>query len=570
LAAKLRTLPRKSWVNDPHVWWRHPVARLVLDMILFFEDPTNDSEVEANIPGVGHVFNFIFDWSAGAGAAVLKVFLLPVAVLSGCWFGRQVLHHRLLRDRLKLHMFADHKGTFALMGMCTLVFLLIAALIFDAIIGNDAGGAVGMSMHSFSQLTQCLSVSLDILAIMMIMDEVLQDRTHYGNWLPELKAVWIEGWGGWLRVVVVWVVTLALLLFTYVSILGFDVGDDYNRLRIGGFSEVGRAGVVSCVIFCDLCTVAQDWEFPSFGKTVQIDGRRILVAGTRVPEVRLDLLARLAAKLPEPPTWLRRFYIPPEFWVFSVTGAWLTYGPLLGVVLVDLVCAKNQLFYEPSAYGQYARGDDLPGGRRLWSILDADYLGVAYTNGVLKVPDMVTYAARWNATTGDFSGSGKVDFETRSLYLASPWRYICVAPGLLLIPLFGFFVISANQSKQRYIEESHSFDSFAEQLSKDQHTDGEVAKALDDAAAQVAEAESPDAQGAEARNTLRGLREAVLLGRAAAAERAGAALGALWQKVAAAVCGAPELRFGDEVGRGTAVVPGARPEEAQGSGRAAV
>lgn len=451
------TLEAPSWMNDPHVWWRHPVARitmalliLALDMALFFEDPVNDSQVEAVLPGLGHLYGFFFLWPSSAGAVLLRVVLCLVALVVGCTFGRQVIHHRLLRNRMRLDMFQDCKGTFAVMSCCCIVTLLVACLLYDLILGtSELDGSMRMTTSSFCKLSQCCSVSLDIIAIVMIVDSVLQDTKHYSHWLPGVKRFWVGAWGGWFRIVATWAVTIAALALNMNSILSWDIGEDYNQNTFGGISEVGRACLLSCIICCDLCTVAQDWDFPSFSKPLQVDGSRVLIAGTFVPELRFEALPMVLRRLPKMPAALRRWAPPPGFFTFHVTGSWLTYGPLLLVILVDLFCAKNQLLYDPKNYGQYVLGSGEGNEAwRIWAIQDTAYLSEAYSKGVVVRPELIAYEARWNETTGEFLGRDEVaDFRTLSMHTDNNLRYLCAAPGLLMIPVFFALVLFANRRK---------------------------------------------------------------------------------------------------------------------------
>lgn len=128
---------------------------------------------------------------------------------------------------------------------------------------------------------------------------------------------------------------------------------------------------------------------------------------------------------------LRQVLPPPEFFVLSINGKWLTFGPLLAVMLIDLSCAHGQLLYEPQLYGQYAD----PGDSRIWVICDTKYLEEAYELGELRgdKSEMITYGARRNLTTGEpLNPSAATDYVLASRYQVDAKRGSAKWAGLLL------------------------------------------------------------------------------------------------------------------------------------------
>jgi len=204
---------------------------------------------------------------------------------------------------------------------------------------------------------------------------------------------------------------------------------------------------VSAIIFCDLFTVAQDWEFPSFQKNINITSE-VLIGGTFVTELHCDLLTRLVRRLPAIPKGIRKWLPRASFFTFQMSGAWLMYGPLLIVMGIDLFCTKTQVMYEPEDYGQYFRGGEDKGAWQVWTIRDEAYLAEAYSEGYLVKSDWVTFDARWNSTTGEPIGqSGMRDFELKSQHTGSMLRYLCPIPGLLAMVVFGFLLAYGNRRR---------------------------------------------------------------------------------------------------------------------------
>merc|ERR1719327_1106537 len=85
-----------------------------------------------------------------------------------------------------------------------------------------------------------------------------------------------------------------------------------------------------------------------------------------------------------------------EFFDVSISPPWLTYGPLLCALCLNLIGTHLQLGYNPKDYGQYVD----PHTNSIWTIVDSTYLASAYSAGVLKMPDKVTWLARRDASTG--------------------------------------------------------------------------------------------------------------------------------------------------------------------------
>jgi len=436
-----------SWLVDPFVRWRHPTARIgsavaimVLDFYMYAEDPVNDSHVEYSFPGIGHVYGLFCLWPREVPLGVLRAALILVSLCLGIYVGRQWLHHRLLRDRLGLAMFEGSKGTWFVMTVPVLSSLYLGALAYNRLIPRGAApieARTFVKVRNVAKAFQCLSVLLDIISIAQIVDAVLQDRHKYPQWAARFKDVWTKWCRGWVRVLVMWVLVIVSVALSFVSILrrGHDAQSyRWDTEGLGGLTEVTRTLFVNLIIFCDLTSVAQDWEFPAFREPLDV-----MIAGTFVEELSCDFPARL----------LRRCCkgLPPnfaEFFRFSVTGPWLTYGPLFAVLGADLGCANTQFSYRPEDYGQYVD----PGTGRIWNIVDDAYLRRAYDAGRLVRPELVRWEARRDLRTGaPLDASAATDIQLRARYLYSTLEHVGIVPGILFIAAFAILVYSAERAE---------------------------------------------------------------------------------------------------------------------------
>lgn len=440
----------KIWINSAYIWWRHPWARILLavlilifDFFLYGEDPVNDSHVEANLPGLGHIISFCFRWPKHAGACTLRAVLILTSIFCGAYVGRQFLHHQILRDRCRLSMFKEDKGTILIMAVGVIIFLFSGAMIYNLLVpsGESAiSGATGLQMREFGKLTQIFSVTADIIAIAQIVDAVLQDTVYFPDWNRKFKAMWINGCKGWFRVVSVWVVSISLLIMLVAGILSTGKETDditWDNRQVGGLSEAGRTFLMSWLIFCDLFTVLQDWQFPTFAQPLHA---RILIAGTFVPELTFKLPAACEACITRVSARI------VDFMFFTIDGKWLMYGPLFCVICVDLFCIRTQLFYSPSMYGQYVD----PRSKRIWTIVDENYLSIAYKDGKLKRPELISWAARRsNVTGGPLDSSAATDVELNSQYSDSALKYVCALPGLVTLVSFLLLIWFGDRSLRR-------------------------------------------------------------------------------------------------------------------------
>jgi len=423
------------WVVDPHTWWRHPALRIFvpifimgLDFFVYGEDPVNDSRVEYAFPLLGHWYGLLCLWPSEVPLIVLRIVIIVVCTALGMYFGRQWVHHRLLRDRWRVTMFEGNNGTLLIMVFTIFIFLFFGALAYNFILGGSMEYPISSNTHmefyKWGKVFQIFSVFLDIISIVMITDAVFQDRTHYPDWAAGFKRIWVDACGGCVRVLAVWLGVPALMATTTFFILSTGHGGGSITWRdaviFGGLSEVWRTNLLGICVFCDLLAVAQDWEFPSFRTPIDV-----MIAGTFSEQLSFSWVSKFIGCLCWPiPKCLcsgfscccsREDFV--DFFHFKMTGPWLAYMPLvLAVIFGDLVCGKNQLTYSPANYGQYVDKHT----HRIWNIMDKDYLKKAYTEGVLTSPDLITYEARRDAHGKPLDASAATDILLNSRYNHEP------------------------------------------------------------------------------------------------------------------------------------------------------
>ena len=90
------------------------------------------------------------------------------------------------------------------------------------------------------------------------------------------------------------------------------------------FLELSRAFLCSTVLVLDLLIVMQDWDFPHFTNTLDVN----------LPGFNKHIVSFEAVEI-------------------QFSGKWFNYGIIFLVMIFDLNMWKNQIFYYPAKYGQY-------------------------------------------------------------------------------------------------------------------------------------------------------------------------------------------------------------------------
>ena len=96
--------------KDFRYYFQHPYLRLgiaylvtFLNFLIYAEDPVSHSEAECFIPFVGNCFSFVCSKYPENGWAVLKVILWIIAIITGLFIGK-LLIHGIVFSKLLLHL----------------------------------------------------------------------------------------------------------------------------------------------------------------------------------------------------------------------------------------------------------------------------------------------------------------------------------------------------------------------------------------------------------------------------------------------------------------------------------
>lgn len=442
-----RTLQRREasekefdlpWFVNPHVWWRHPFYRIVLawlilafDFWIYIEDPVNESHVEYVFEGFGHVYGLLFIWPASIQLKILRGSIIAGCTMFSFFIGKRLIHRKFLKGYLGISMFQGEKGSH-IVGFLFLPFMFyLGSYLYNLSVSGLYSFPLTANTHTkfyqWSKVWQYLSVLLDVLTITQITDVVLQDLDVYPHWLTRVKIFWKNYYGGNVRIVAVWTIAPLVLFILY---LGIHVtghrgmtGIAWTDTALGGITCQARTMLASIIILCDLVQVSQDWEFPTFDKPADAK-----VCGTTQTELSIGIDCFCSCNcIPQ--------YVLNWF-SFTDDSAWLIYGPLLGSLLASFSCAKTQFTYEPARYGQYRDPQSL----RVWNIVDDWYLARAYRDGALYRPEMVTWAARNDASHEWYNAtSARTDIRLNTLYVeGGMWDWVVLIPVTLVV--VGFFI----------------------------------------------------------------------------------------------------------------------------------
>ncbi|XP_053575178.1 transmembrane protein 117 [Bombina bombina] len=408
--------------KDFRYYFQHPWSRIIIaylvtffNFLIFAEDPVSHSQTEANIIVVGNCFSFVFYKYPGGGWNVLKVILWIIAIITGLIAGKFIFHQRLFGQLLRLKMFRDDHGSWMTMFFSTILFLFIFSHIYNLCLlmaGNMSSYIIndfmGIRNESFMKVAAVGTWMGDFVTAWMVTDMMLQDK-KYPDWGKSARAFWRRGNT---RIVLFWTV-----LFSLTSVVVLVITTDWiswDKLNRGFLpsDEVSRAFLASFILVFDLLIVMQDWEFPHFMGDVDVN-------------------------LPGLPSAHMQFKLPHFQRIFKdeyhvhITGKWFNYGIIFLVLMLDLNMWKNQIFYQPSAYGQY-----LGPGQQIYTVEDTESL---------KYLNKTTLTWEWRSNNTDpYTNRTYVegDMFLHSRFIGASLNVKCLAfiPSLLAFVLFGYFI----------------------------------------------------------------------------------------------------------------------------------
>eukprot|EP00658_Telonema_sp_P-2_P061442 TRINITY_DN50145_c0_g1_i2.p1 TRINITY_DN50145_c0_g1~~TRINITY_DN50145_c0_g1_i2.p1 ORF type:complete len:449 (-),score=106.48 TRINITY_DN50145_c0_g1_i2:109-1455(-) len=410
-------------------WWvRHPWCRLVfaslifiLDFLYYAEDPIVHAHLDIELPVFGQALTMLISrWPSTPGLVSLKIGLGVVTTLLGCVIGRQVVHHWLLRDKLRINMFEEADGSWTVMLITAVLMLWLVSYPYNTIAGDDepeVSSNIGLRSFEFGVVAQMCTWLGDLWTWIVVLDSMLQDRVSYPDWCNG----WPKGTWAKIRAPACWVLAIAptAVCFTLLVLNDADGGEDSGwEAASSGSSEHQRCLLVSCVIFVDVVILVQDWEFPSFDSAVDIK-----LPGFDSTEI--DFQACGCCKESRLYKWLDEW----GFFRIQISGKWVAYGPLMVILLLDLNAARNQVTYDPVNFGQYPGPED-----KIWTIIDSESLDVLYDGLDAIDPSVITFSARMgNATVA----AGLSDVEMSSRYEDESYgiKLPGLLPGLSMFPV---------------------------------------------------------------------------------------------------------------------------------------
>ncbi|GIY98455.1 transmembrane protein 117 [Caerostris extrusa] len=316
--------------KDFRYYFQHPYSRLFVsyfvifcNFLVFAEDPVSHSHTESEIPFVGHVFSFVAtkyppQWSW----CILKVILWVIAIISGCFFGKYLIHHLLLIYNW---------------------FLQFGHPLYEAFHINSH---MGITNANFMKAAASGTWIGDFVTAWMVTDMMLQDNL-YPNWARPYREFWRSH--GRIRIVIFWLGSIIMTALVVTLIVSDLISWDNLNRDFVATTELSRAFLASFILVMDLLIVMQDWDFPHF--VCDLD---IKLPGMHAASFKFELFQK---------------YVNLPDVSIHVTGKWFNYSIIVFVMILDLNMWKNQIFYIPSEYGQYTGPN-----HKVFSIPDLDLL----------------------------------------------------------------------------------------------------------------------------------------------------------------------------------------------------
>jgi len=324
-------------------WWRAPLTRLFLpvvlivsDHVMYNSDPANQSLTNCRIAGLGHC-KHLMNFSAAPdllGAGVKAAMGLG-GLCAGWSLGRALQRH--LGQRRRWEMFEGSRGGWMLPIFSVMLALFAQALLWNVVLtavwGREACERycatpdLGISNKDYARLTQTLASTCEVLGALSVLDMILQDSSQYPGWgLLECGSCSVDIHSLWsdscFRLVSFWTAFAAGIAINHAAFEAWEPSLPWT--------EVDRGMCASSLFLLDLLIITQDWEFPSFTNPFNIK-----LLGTEV----------------------------------VVNGKWMNYAVLLVTALLDLNNFSVQVKYNPALYGQYA---DASG--QIWMVRDVRWL----------------------------------------------------------------------------------------------------------------------------------------------------------------------------------------------------
>jgi hypothetical protein len=339
--------------------FRHPVSRvvnaialLVLNLIIYNEDPISYSTKETTVYALGRVFNFPFRQYPPPDEPLwicLKAFLAIAFLTIGAAIGKYALHDFLLRDCMRVGIFEGDMGSWTIMTASSCLFLFLGSLLYNVVVTNhfydEKGGDnsvylvtdyVGLDEKTFALIAVFVTSAVCSVLLFVVVDGMLQDAKRtpkraakYGcesQVAEKTRTCWND------RRLYVFFATLAVSVAFFFFFVGSQIRYGWITSKAGHFAwnETVRCWVASFVVFCDMAFFLQDWDYPRF--------KRGTKDGIKSPCCCCDKLVCF---------WKRA--IPCKI---KLHGKWINYVPWLIATVLNFNLLFNQALYVPTNYDQ--------------------------------------------------------------------------------------------------------------------------------------------------------------------------------------------------------------------------
>ncbi|CEO94482.1 unnamed protein product (mitochondrion) [Plasmodiophora brassicae] len=373
-------------------------AITLLNCVLFLKDPIAHSAAEAELPVLGPAMKFMFYHYAylDAWGMIFKTIFALVYLAVGLFFGKYVLHDFLFRNRFEWAMFNDDKGSWFCMCLSSLWSLYAGCFIFNALEelcnpkANDYDGfndGLGFTFGEFHEFLSPFSLSFNVFTIVMVFDDILQDRNNdanarsagtvsifgsffegdpYPNTWVGLKKIYRAG-NGFVRVALFWIVAVLLITFHILVANSYHLEHDWaHKSLIPAMSEFDRSMLAAIITSLELICIMQDEEFPRFNAI-----HRVRLFGFN--SYRIHIAFRQCD--------------------IVVTGKWFNYSLVLFTLLINFIMFDYQFTYTPDFYQQSLTSDGFIINTNGKILEKAKYLGVPRSiMGLTVLPMAVTIA----------------------------------------------------------------------------------------------------------------------------------------------------------------------------------
>jgi len=353
---KVKLYSGKDWeltLEDVLWYFRHPYTRICfttsivwLNFAILAEDPMCYSRKESDIIFAGRMWNFAFrHWkNLPTGYAIWRIILIIFVSITGPLIGYFYVHHKFLRDYLKISMFQQYKGTWFTMFCFSAFWALVFVNFYNLTIPKKyrLDDKMGFDEYLFAQLCACACWFLDFYTWSMCLDSMLQDTTKYHAWAPWARSKWVDN----TRIIIFWAIFIPSTIVVNCLIwIDTVIWEDFSGSLKS--NEIDRAFVAGLIMCLNLMVIVQDWEFPNFDTGLEIDSVKLV--GLNVSQLNFT------------PDWAYKFFH------FEITGKWMAYTPMLLGTMIDLNFVMSLIIYKPKDYAQYVGPNN-----EIWSITDKD------------------------------------------------------------------------------------------------------------------------------------------------------------------------------------------------------